>query len=131
MSTALKNREIFFNMKANKVENPIRPDEITPKIYLLTDSACFSACLGMADIIMSFPQATHIGLPTRADAIYIDNRSIELPSGNGRLSFSMKVYRGRARGHNEPYIPQIRYLDSNWETAALDNWFLEQVWRNH
>lgn len=130
MSNALKNKEIFFNIKANKVQNPIRLDEIIPKIYLLTDSTCFSACLGMADIVMSFPQANHIGSPTRADAIYIDNRKVELPSGNGTLSFSMKVYRGRVRGHNEPYIPNIPYLGDNWSTKALDNWFVEEVWSN-
>ena len=130
MSTALKNKKIFFNMKANKVQNPIHLGEITPKIYLLTDSACFSACLGMADIVMSFPQANHIGSPTRADAIYIDNRSVELPSGNGDLSFSMKVYRGRIRGHNEPYIPNIPYLGDDWSTKALDHWFVKEVWNN-
>ena len=128
MSTALKNKEIFFNMNANNTKNPIGFGEVNPKVYLLTDSTCFSACLGMADIVMSFPEANHIGSPTRADAIYIDNRSVALPSGNGNLSFSMKVYRGRVRGHNEPYIPNIPYLGDDWSTEALDSWFIEKVW---
>lgn len=130
LNAALKNNEVLFHMKTDKVNDPIHADEITPKIYLLTDSMCFSACLGMADIIMSFPQATHIGSATRADAIYIDNRSIALPSGNGNLSFSMKVYRGRHRGHNEPYIPNITYLGDNWSTKVIDNWFIQKIWHN-
>ena len=45
-----------------------------------------------------------------------------LPSGLARLSYSMKVYRGRTRGHNEPYIPHVAYEGGDWSTPALQLW---------
>jgi hypothetical protein len=98
------------------------PEPPVAKIFLLTNFTCFSACLDFADSVRSIPGATHIGSPTRADAIYIDNWAVPLPSGLARLSYSMKVYRGRIRGHNEPYIPHIAYEGADWSTPALQLW---------
>ena len=76
------------------------------RVFLLTDHACFSACLDFADVIRRVPGVVHVGLETRADAVYIDNRAQSLPSGLGWVGFSMKVYRNRLRGHNESYVPE-------------------------
>jgi hypothetical protein len=98
------------------------PEPPKAKVFLLTNYTCFSACLDFADTVRSIPGATHIGSPTRADAIYIDNWAEPLPSGLQRLSYSMKVYRDRIRGHNEPYIPHITYEGGDWSTPALQLW---------
>ena len=66
-----------------------------------------------------------MGRETSADAVYIDNRAMALPSGLGFLGFSMKVYRGRVRGNNEPYRPARVWPGDIRDTAALEKWILE------
>lgn len=110
---------------SRKMDNPIKAGEVKPNVYLFTDNDCFSSCLDFADTILSIPEAKHIGAETGADAIYIDNRGITLPSNSSFLSFSMKVYRGRHRGHNQPYVPEIRYTQDDWSTKSIQDWFLK------
>jgi hypothetical protein len=112
----------FYRITNTTPTKDQKPEPPSAKIYLLTNYTCFSACLDFADTVRSIPGATHIGSPTRADAIYIDNWAEPLPSGLARLSYSMKVYRGRTRGHNEPYIPHIAYEGGDWSTPALQLW---------
>jgi hypothetical protein len=64
----------------------------------------------------------HIGLPTSADAVYIDNTDVELPSGQGQLSYSMKVYRNRIRANNEWYEPEVRWQGGAMTDLALAVW---------
>jgi hypothetical protein len=99
--------------------------KVTAKVFFLTDHACFSAALDFADLMRHIPGVLHIGLETRADAIYIDNRGVHLPSGFGMLGFSMKVYRNRPRGHNESYVPQRMWQGDITDTAALEKWVLK------
>lgn len=103
-----------------------RPDPssspVRGKVFLLTDHACFSACLDFADVMRRIPGVTHIGLETRADAVYIDNRAVRLPSGSGWFGFSMKVWRNRARGHNEGYVPEHVWDGDIGDDAALEQW---------
>jgi hypothetical protein len=112
----------FYRITNTSPTRDQKPAPPKAKIFLLTNSTCFSACLDFADTVRSIPGATHIGSPTRADAIYIDNWAVSLPSGLTRLSYSMKVYRGRIRGHNEPYVPHIAYEGGDWSTQALQLW---------
>jgi hypothetical protein len=112
----------FYRITNKSTTRDEKPAPPKAKIFLLTNSTCFSACLDFADTVRSIPGATHVGSPTRADAIYIDNWAVSLPSGLARLSYSMKVYRGRIRGHNEPYVPHIAYEGGDWSTQALQLW---------
>ncbi len=116
MQEALDAGQAFYSNGENPpfdTAEKIRPEEIKPSIIFLTDTAYFSACLDMAD------------------AIYIDNRQIKLPSGVGNFSFSMKVYRGRIRGHNQPYLPKVRYPgDDILDTTAVDKWLGNIVVKN-
>jgi hypothetical protein len=114
--------QTFYRITNKASSKDQKPEAPTAKVFLLTNFTCFSACLDFADSVRSIPGATHIGSPTRADAIYIDNWAEPLPSGLARLSYSMKVYRGRTRGHNEPYIPHIAYEGGDWSTPALQLW---------
>ncbi|MCI0618071.1 S41 family peptidase, partial [bacterium] len=82
-------------------QNPIKGH-----IYFLTDGECASACLDFADLMRRLPKVVHVGLPTSADAIYIDNTYTMLPSGLAGLGYSMKVFRNRVRKNNEWYEPQ-------------------------
>jgi peptidase S41-like protein len=99
--------------------------EVRARPILLTDNVCASACLDFADIVRKLPGAEHVGRETSADAVYIDNRALPLPSGLGFVGFSMKVYRGRARGNNEPYKPSRVWRGDIRDTAALERWILE------
>jgi hypothetical protein len=103
---------------------PVPAHALGERIVLLTDGWCASACLDFADLILAVPGARHAGAPTYADAVYIDNRAIMLPSELGRFGFSMKVYRNRPRGHNQPYLPSLIYRGTVWSTAELGRWLL-------
>ena len=94
----------------------------TGKVFLLTDNACASACLDLADIARRLPGVVHIGLPTSADSVYIDNTGFELPSGQGELSYSMKVYRHRVRGNNEWYEPKVHWSGGAMSDLAVAAW---------
>ena len=103
-------------------ENPV-----TGRVYFLTDGECASACLDFADLLRRLPGVTHVGLPTSADAIYIDNTNADLPSGLGVLGYSLKVYRNRVRGNNEWYEPQIRWPGGAMTDEALAKWISSLV----
>lgn len=103
--------------KPKPAENPV-----TGHVYFLTDNECASACLDFADLMRRLPGVTHIGLPTSADAIYIDNTTADLPSGLGLLGYSLKVYRHRVRGNNEWYEPQVRWPGGPMTDEAIVNW---------
>lgn len=94
------------------------------KVILLTDTACASACLDFADEVRPLPNATHVGLSTSADSVYMEIRGVGLPSGIGWLNLPVKVYRDRPRGHNEPYVPHVPYAGDIRDTAAVEKWIL-------
>jgi hypothetical protein len=98
------------------------PERMAAKVYFLTDYACFSACLDFADLVIHVPGVVHAGQETSADAIYIDNNALRMPSGNGWLDYSMKVNRGRARGNNESYRPALPWSGSMEDTQAIEAW---------
>jgi hypothetical protein len=103
---------------------PVTLEPTRPKgtVYVLTDSICASACLDFMDVILKMPGVVHVGLPTSADAVYIDNNNARLPSGLARLSYSMKVYRTRPRGNNQWYEPKIRWPGGDLTDEAVAAW---------
>ncbi|QJU58469.1 hypothetical protein HL653_12460 [Sphingomonas sp. AP4-R1] len=92
------------------------------KVFFLTDMRCASACLDFADVVTRMPGVTHIGQPTSADTVYIDNVEIPLPSGNARLSYSLKVYRHRLRGSNQWYSPKVVWPGGQMTDASVARW---------
>lgn len=104
------------------------PSLTSARVVLLTDADCASACLDFADILLPLG-AIHAGQPTFADTVYMDIRTVELPSKLGRLSIPQKVYRNRPRGHNQAYFPADKwYYQGNINnTAALRDWLLQQL----
>lgn len=86
------------------------PNPVTAAIFVIIDHACVSACL---DFIDELKQLKHpvilFGEQTGADTFYTEVLSEKLPSGQGMFTFPIKVYRGRLRGNNEAYKPDVAY----------------------
>jgi hypothetical protein len=100
----------------------VRPlPRLTAPVYVLTDSACASACLDALDIWTALG-AIQIGRPTSADTLYMEVRQRVLPSGITSVSMPMKVYRGRKRGNNQPALPVHRFDGDIGDTAAIEAW---------
>ncbi|MEI9888671.1 MAG: S41 family peptidase [Rhizomicrobium sp.] len=124
MKAALARGEPYLRVDEppKPVSDPPPPVPLSGHVYLFTDIACASACLDFADLVRRLPGVTQIGLPTYADALYIDNSSHALPSGLAELSYSLKVYRHRARGNNQWYEPQIRWPGGAITDQSIAAW---------
>ena len=92
-----------------------------PRVYVLTDSACASACLDAMDLWKALG-IVQVGGETSADTTYMEIRGEPLPSGLVWVGVPTKVYRGRKRGANEAYRPDIPYGGDLANTAALQAW---------
>jgi hypothetical protein len=112
-----RNDSIHLPITDKEAQSPFKG-----QVFLLTDNNCASACLDFADIARRLPDVLHIGLPTSADAVYIDNTDVELPSGQGQLSYSMKAYRNRIRANNEWYEPHVRWPGGSLTDSDLAFW---------
>lgn len=100
------------------------PDPVNPmqgRVFVLTDSGCGSACLDAVDIWKA-AGAVQVGRETSADTVYMEVRNAALPSGLAGIGVPMKVYRGRARGNNEPQRPAHKFDGPMNDTAALQAW---------
>ncbi len=98
---------------------PVNP--MRGRVFVLTDSGCGSACLDAVDIWKA-AGAVQIGRETSADTVYMEVRDADLPSGLAGIGVPMKVYRGRARGNNEPQRPTYVYDGDMSDDAALAAW---------
>lgn len=98
---------------------PPAPQLMAGRVYVLTDSSCGSACLDAVDLWKTVG-AVQVGRETSADTVYMEIRQPTLPSGLAQIAVPMKVYRGRARGNNEPQRPQyVIEGDMSDDTALL------------
>lgn len=94
------------------------PQLMAGPVYIVTDSSCGSACLDAVDLWKA-AGAIQFGRETSADTVYMDIRHQALPSGLAQIAVPMKVYRGRARGNNEPQRPAYLYAGDMTDDAAL------------
>ncbi len=94
--------------------------DVSAKIFVIIDQGNVSAALDFIDDLkcMNYP-ITLIGQITKADRLYMEQRTIPLPSGLGDFSFPIKVYRNRIRQDNEPYRPDIEIDTHNTENLEL------------
>ena len=97
-------------------ENPVKGT-----VYVLTDARCASACLDSVDA-WKMLGAVQIGRETNADTVYMELREAALPSGLAKVWTPMKVYRGRARGNNEPQVPAHAFTGDMADQRALEAW---------
>lgn len=93
---------------------------VTARSFVLTDFGCGSACLDAVDQFTGLG-AVQVGQETSADTLYMEIRQEKLASG-ARIWIPMKVYRGRARGSNEPAVPKHAWSGDMGDTAAIRAW---------
>ena len=91
---------------------------------MLSNGSCGSSCLNFADTVLMVPGVKLVGTATSADGVYMDVRSVDLPSGVGAVTFAQKVERGGGRAALEYYPPDIAY-DGPWSDEAVRQWVLE------
>ncbi|WP_292036569.1 MULTISPECIES: S41 family peptidase [unclassified Brevundimonas] len=103
---------------ADAAPPPAAPQLMAGRVYVLTDSRCGSACLDAVDLWKA-AGALQVGRETSADTVYMDTRNPILPSGLAQIALPMKVYRGRARGSNEPQRPFYVIEGDMSDDAAL------------
>ena len=96
-------------------------DPVKGRVYVITDAGCGSACLDAVDLWKA-AGAVQVGRETSADTVYMEIREAPLASGLARLWMPMKVWRGRARGNNEPQRPAHVFDGDMGDTAALEAW---------
>lgn len=107
-------------------ESPTAPaaTAMQARTYVLTDYGCASACLDAVDLLKALG-ATHVGQETSADTVYMEIRGEPLPSGRAVARIPMKVYRGRARGNNETWVPAHAWTGALSDTAGMEAWIAQ------
>lgn len=100
---------------------PATPSPMRARTYVFTDSGCASACLDAVDLLKALG-ATHVGLETSGDTVYMEVRDEVLPGGRVTARVPMKVYRGRARGNNETWTPDHVWTRALSDTAGMESW---------
>ncbi len=103
-----------------------RPRHFSGRIALVTDDACFSACLDFMDESMLVPGTLHLGRTTSADTRYMDV-GIYRVDDDVQLQMPQKAWFGRARGNNAPYVPARIQPATVSGDAALRAWVLGQL----
>lgn len=129
MQNSYDKNEIYYIQKTlyhacdKKILNSVRA-----KIIVIIDEGCSSSCLKFIDDLkaMQYPILL-VGKTTKADSIYLDIRTVILPSQQGALSFPIKAFYNRPRGHNQPYCPDIEYQDDLSDTSMLQEWILNYL----
>ncbi|HEX7708522.1 MAG TPA: hypothetical protein VF701_18820 [Thermoanaerobaculia bacterium] len=123
MAEALARSETLIGNRSERSSAPPpRDSELPGRIVLVTSPSCFSACLDFLDIMRIHSGVVHAGRITGVDTVYMESWSNPLPSGLGRISYPMKVYRNRRRGNNEAYVPAVIYNGRLSDTEALRSW---------
>ncbi|MBA4803690.1 MAG: hypothetical protein H2038_03450 [Brevundimonas sp.] len=103
---------------------PADPSPMRARTWVLTDSGCASACLDAVDLLKALG-AVHLGLETSGDTVYMEVREEVLPGGRVTARVPMKVYRGRARGNNETWVPGHVWPGALSDTAGIEAWIAE------
>lgn len=107
--------------------SPVAPAPGFPKVVLVTDNLCFSACLVLADEFRRLG-AFHVGRTTDAATRYTDVREQYLPSGYSLFSTLQAVAPGEPPEVG-PFRPERMYGGDMADTAALERWVLSQLAR--
>jgi peptidase S41-like protein len=95
------------------------------KLVLLTDTACFSSCLLVADDFRKLG-ARHVGEATDANTHYMEVREAWMPSGLTRFSTLQAVGLGSPRQVG-PFVPGELYGGDISDTKALEAWITTLV----
>lgn len=99
---------------------------LSAQVYLLSNGSCASSCLNFADTVLQIPGVQLIGSATSGDGVYMEVRTVDLPSGHATLTFAQKVRRGGGRGPLEAYEPDVAY-EGPWDDASVRAWVMGRV----
>jgi hypothetical protein len=113
--------KVPFRSGSYAADQPLPLNSGGPKVYILTDGGCASACLDAMDV-WTRAGALPIGRETAADSLYMEIRKQALPSGLASISVPMKVYRGRPRGSNVSYKPVHTFSGDMRDQQSVDAW---------
>jgi hypothetical protein len=95
------------------------------KVYVLTDTACFSSCMLAVDALRKLG-AVQIGAATGVHTKYMETRIAPLPSGLADFSFVMG-FPSDGSTPMGPFVPAIAYDGDIADNAAVEKWFLALV----
>lgn len=98
------------------------------RIILLTDNACFSSCLMVADRFRRLG-ALHLGQTTNANTHYMEVREETLPSGLSVFS-TLQALAPAMPAQLGPFAPEIAFDGDMADDAAVEAWVLE-IAREH
>lgn len=87
------------------------------KVFVITDSACISACLDFMDRLLEAPHVVQVGQATGWDTTYTEVESLALPSGRGDATIPVQLLQGRYRASRQVYEPSI-HLDDDKAVAT-------------
>lgn len=129
MQEALPRGDLYYT--AQEPLQRLTHESVSPfkgKVIAVIDRGCGSACLDFLDGLKAMQSnVTFIGEPTDADSVYMELRTVKLPSDKGTLGFPIKVYRNRPRGHNVPHLPDTRYPGDLNDTPLLQKFVLGSI----
>jgi hypothetical protein len=130
MRAALARGEAFSQStpsesEAAPAEERLPPLRNRPRIFLLTDFACFSACLETVQLFRELG-AIQIGEDTDGGLNYFEVRAAPLPSGNALFSTMQSYSRSRPLRLG-PFIPTVRYEQDLSDDARVADWVASVV----
>lgn len=131
MRAALDRGENFYiqpigDDEGTDTAGPLPATDFTAPVYVIVPGRCASACNDALDVFTRFPNVRLIGAPGAGDSTYMEARTMDLPSGRGRVVIPNKIWLGRPRRSGEFYRPATEVDDLNWSTAT----FLDRIERD-
>jgi hypothetical protein len=103
------------------------PSMMLGKVFVLTDVACFSSCIGTVEFFRKLG-AVQVGQITGADTHYSEVREIGLPSGLATFSTLTAIEPEESRNIG-PYAPAYEYGGDISDTTAVEKWITDVVTR--
>ncbi len=105
------------------------PSLMHGRVYLLTDSVCFSSCINIAGYFRKLG-ATLVGQTTGADTHFSEVREITLPSSLSTFSTLQAIESDMPRAVG-PYAPDVPYDGDISDTATLETWIAQLAASSH
>jgi hypothetical protein len=99
----------IFNEKENLFSHQDNVKKF-PRIYLLTDGRCSSTCWFFVREMLQMPNVIQIGEETNTQSLYSQSRTIDLPSGFGKLIFPMQERLFPIDHINQSFVPHVKCL---------------------
>jgi len=92
---------------------------ISSKVYVIIDEFNASAALDFLDLLKISEQCYFVGQDTFYDRVYLETRTVDLPSGKSKLVFPIKAYFSRKRKDKERHMPNF-YLREGYVKFILE-----------